>query len=143
MKLIMFMARVFLLSFIGTMTLLSTGCGKKAPETSLSGLWRGSISESGKVHKVELALSSKQGKISGKFRFLSKVGPDIKKGAAFDIVRTEVRENTFKFIVPLSGRVDSDALAVKLNIQGNKLVGTCREMRKGSKPSPIRLTKVK
>jgi len=117
--------------------LLATSCANQSQYNNLSGKWRGTITERGKSTLVELSLRDQQDSIEGRFTILSMTGKDMDKGMAFDIVRIERSGNKLKFIVPITGKVDDDAIAFELLAQGNRLTGHGNELRKGSKNIPI------
>ncbi len=68
-------------------------------------------------------------------------GEDIDKGMAFEIIQAERSGNNLKFIVPLAGKVDDDAIAFELLIEGNRLKGHGHELRNGSKNLPVTFKK--
>ena len=121
--------------------LFAPGCVKQYQNDYLDGRWRGYITERGKSTLVELRLRDHQGLIDGKLTILSETGEDIDKGMAFEIIQAERSDNNLKFIVPLAGKVDDDAIAFELLIEGNHLKGHGHELRNGSKNLPVTFKK--
>ena len=121
--------------------LFAPGCGKQSQDNNLDGKWRGYVTEKGKSTLVELSLRDQQGRIEGKLTILSETGEDVDKGMAFEILQAERSGNNLRFIVPIAGKVDADAIAFELLIEGNRLKGHGHELREGSKNLPITFTK--
>ena len=121
--------------------LFAPGCGKQSQDINLDGKWRGYVTEKGKSTLVELSLRDQQGRIEGKLTILSETGEDADKGMAFEILQAERSGNNLRFIVPIEGEVDDDAIAFELLIEGNRLKGHGHELREGSKNLPITFTK--
>lgn len=121
--------------------LLASGCGKSSDGNNLYGKWRGTITEKGKSTLVELELREQKSTIEGILTILSEKGQDIEKGKVFPIVQAEHSGNNLKFIVPISGEVDDDAITFELLIKGDSLKGHGHELRKGSDNLPITFTK--
>ncbi len=121
--------------------LWAANCTENSQNVNLGGSWRGTITEKGRSTNVELSLRDQQGVIEGKLTILSFTGADVKKGKSFDIVNVERTGKILKFIVPVTGKVDDDAIAFELSVSGNRLEGHGREWRKGSKNIPVTFTK--
>jgi len=119
----------------------ASGCGRSNDGDSLTGKWRGNIKEKGKSTLVELQLLEKNTGIEGSLTILTETGEDVEKGMVFPVVQAQRSGNALKFIVPISeGKVDDDALAVDLVVEGKKLEGHGHEMREGSERLPITFT---
>jgi len=123
--------------------LMGVSCTNQSSEDLLSGKWQGYVTERGKSTLVELNLRSAGGNIEGTFTILSETGEDIEKGMSFNIVHSELSGNILKFVVPVTGEVDDDAIAFELLLETDRLKGSGRELRKGSKSLPITFTKQK
>jgi len=126
---------MFGIMFVFTILCVS-GCGN-----NLNGKWRGTVTEYGKSTLLELELREQQATIQGTVTILSETGEDVNKGMVFSIVQAERSGKNLKFIVPLSGQVDEDAIAFDLLIEGKNLKGHGHELRKGSNNLPITFTK--
>lgn len=118
-------------------------CGgdKSSDGNKLDGKWRGTITEKGTSTNVELKLREQQSTIEGTFTILGETGQDVDKGMVFPIAQAERSGNNLRFIVPVSGKVDDDAIAFELLIEGNSLMGHGHELRKGSDNLSITFTK--
>ena len=122
--------------------LWASGCSQFSEGNNLDGKWRGTLTEEGKSILVELELRVKQATIEGSFTILSETGEDVEKGMVFPIVQVERSGNNLRFVVPVSkGRVNNDAIAFELLIEGKKLEGHGHELRRGSGNLPITFTK--
>jgi hypothetical protein len=137
------LTQILVISVISIVHLvLAVSCTKHS-QYNVSGKWRGTVTERGKSTLVELSLQEQQGGIEGKLKILSLTGNDVDKGMAFDLVSIEHSGDKLKFIVPITGKVDDDAIAFELSVQENRLEGYGNELRKGSKKMPITFTKQK
>ena len=116
---------------------------EKRPGRLLQGVWQGYLIEKRKRTSVELALRVDEGNVKGIFSIMSETSEDVTKGMSFVILRPEIVGNKFKFIVPLSGKIDDDAIAFELERHNDRLVGTGQEMRESSQSLPITFTKQK
>ncbi|UCH95580.1 MAG: hypothetical protein JSV88_01700 [Candidatus Aminicenantes bacterium] len=137
------LTRILFISVISIVHLVLLVSCTKHPQYNVSGKWRGTITEKGKSTLVELSLQEQQGSIEGKLKILSLTGNDVDKGMAFDLASIEHYDNKLKFIVPITGKVDDDAIIFELSVQENRLEGFGHELRKGSKKIPITFTRQK
>ncbi|NIM14974.1 MAG: hypothetical protein GTO45_23660 [Candidatus Aminicenantes bacterium] len=135
--------RIPIISVISIVHLVLAVSCTKHPQYNLSGKWRGTVTEKGKSTLVELSVREHQGGIEGRFKILSLTDNDVDKGMAFDIVSIEHSGDKLKFIVPITGKVDDDAIAFELSVQEDRLEGYGHELRKGSKKIPITFTRQK
>ena len=115
--------------------------GKEEVVDNVNGTWNGQITENDKSTLVQVVLRDQQGSVEGEFIVLSETGQDIDEGMTFQIVQTEYISNKLKFIVPITGEVDDDALAFELLINGDCLKGDVYELREGSEKIPITFIK--
>ena len=131
------MKNLIVLMFTATVLLVS-GCGGSNDGDSLTGKWRGNITEKGKSTLVELQLLENETGIEGTLTILTETGQDAGKGMSFSVVQAQRSGNTLKFIVAMvNGKVDDDALAFELLVKGKKLDGHGHELREGSDKLPI------
>jgi hypothetical protein len=107
-------------------------CGYSTDGDAINGKWRGTVTEKGKSILVELQLVENKAVIEGSFTILSDTGEDVEKGMIFPVVQAKRSGNVLKFIVPVSGKVDDDAIAFDLVVEGKNLEGHIYELRKGS-----------
>ena len=121
--------------------LLGGSCARRSQDDNLSGTWTGYITEEGESIFVELSLREQAGIIEGKFTLLSETGEDVDKGMTFDIVRAQHSGNKLRFVVPIGGEVDDDAVEFELLAEGNRLKGQVHELREGSERLPVTFTK--
>jgi hypothetical protein len=121
--------------------LLGSSCARRSQGDNLSGTWTGYITEKGESTLVELSLREQPDIIEGKFTVLSETDEDVDKGMTLDIVCAERSGDTLKFIVPIGGEVDDDAIEFKLRVEGNHLKGQVHELREGSEWLPVTFTK--
>jgi hypothetical protein len=99
----------------------------------LTGKWRGTITEKGKPISMELQLVEKNTGIEGSLTILTKTGQAVEKGMVLTVVEARRSGNALKFIVPISeGKVDDDAFAFDLVVEGKNLKGYGHELREGS-----------
>ena len=90
---------------------------------------------------MELSFRDRDGEIEGTFTVLSETGEDVDKGMAFEIVQAERSCRNLRFIVPITGEVDDDAILFELMLEEDRLKGHGRELREGSDNLPITFTK--
>jgi hypothetical protein len=121
--------------------LLGGSCARRSQDANVTGTWTGDITEKGESTLVGLSLREQPGIIEGEFKILSETGEDVDKGMTFDIVGAERSGNKLTFIVPIGGEVDDDAIEFELRVEGNRLKGQAHELREGSEPLPITLTR--
>ena len=120
-----------------------SACAVSHSGAEFSGIWEGTVEERGKVHRFELRLEvGAKEDVAGHLRLLSEGGPDVKRGMSFDVRDAVFRDKHIKFLVPLTGELESaDTLVFELELDGNHLVGTGRERREGSANLPVTLVR--
>jgi len=106
-----------------------------------AGKWQGTISESGRDTPVELELRVTGNRVEGSLAILGETGAEIEKGTTLPIVEGKRDGDSLFFIVPVTGRIDNDALVFDLRLRGDKLEGTAHEMRQGSPLITMRFTR--
>jgi hypothetical protein len=111
--------------------------GRATSDEGPAGKWRGTISERGRDTLVELELRVAGTQVEGSLAILSETGQEIEKGMTMPIVQGKRTDDRLRFIVPVTGRIDNDALAFELQWQGEELEGTIHEMRPGSRLIPV------
>lgn len=107
----------------------------------LNGSWRGQITEKGQSTSVELDLQVQKGRIDGVFLILGSIENNMEGAGAFKIAQVGYTGNNLTFIVPISGKIDEDALSFTLRIEGDLLKGHLIERRQGSKSIFVTLKK--
>ena len=132
-------------TWIGVLTitvfLLASGWAAYSETANLSGKWRGYITERGRSTLVELSLQDQPDKIEGQFTVLDKTGEDVDQGMSFEIQQVERSGRDLRFIVPLTGKIDEDAVSIDLVLEGNCLNGQGKELREGSERLSVSFTK--
>lgn len=135
------MKKLIVLMFAAAV-LFASGCGGSNDGDSLTGKWRGNITERGKSTLVELQLLENETGIEGALTILTETGQDAGKGMSFPVVQARRSGNALKFILAMfDGKVDDDAIAFELVVKGKKLDGHGHELRKGSDKLPITFTR--
>ena len=115
-----------------TIFLLASSWTAFSETENLSGKWRGTITERGRSTRVELSLQDQPDKIEGQFAVLDKTGEDVDQGMSFELQQVKRSGRNLRFVVPLTGKIDDDAVAFDLALEGNYLEGNARELRAGS-----------
>ena len=90
------------------------GCAsyvKKESDNAFQGLWHGVISDKYGTVDVVLDLDVDNNVVKGKFNLLNVPGSE--ETMVFEIVNAEIIGNKIKFIVPITGKIDDDALQVE------------------------------
>jgi len=83
---------------------------------------------------VELSLQEEEDKIDGQLT-------EMNVGKEFSLVQIERSGDRLKFVIPIGGEGDSENVVFELQIEGNHMVGHCREMHDGSVIWPTTFTK--
>jgi hypothetical protein len=115
-----------------TIVLLASGWAANSESDNWSGKWRGYITERGRSTLVELTLQDQPDRTEGQFTVLDKMGEDVEQGMSFAIQQVERSGRNLRFIVPLTGTIDEDAVSFDLVLEGNCLNGHGKELREGS-----------
>jgi len=115
------------------------GCSGNA---ALNGKWLGSVTEKGKSTQVSLVLRTQGDNVAGTFTILEGTG-DTATGTSFTIVNARCSNSKLEFIVPISGRLDADAVFFELLVKNRRLEGIGRKMRQGSSNLPAVFVKQK
>lgn len=126
---------------LGLFILLGCNGSGGGPKSSLSGVWKGSLTEHGKTTHIKFVFQENGGNPKGKITILSQTGDDVDKGMSFEIMNIEKTDHKLKFIVPLTGRVDRDSLIFNLTLNDNQLDGYAKENRDESDPISVSFTK--
>jgi hypothetical protein len=124
--------KISILTLLIASVLLTVGCRKQPEQADITGKWQGYVTEDGKSTLVELVLEDEQGTPAGKLTVLGQTGEDVDEGATFEIVQAEQSGGKLKFVVPITGEFDDDAIAFELLIEQGRLRGTAHELREGS-----------
>jgi hypothetical protein len=123
--------------------IITIGCaihgGKKDTPKNFQGLWSGAIADEHGTVDVLLELKIDESKLKGTFKMLN--APGIEITMSIDIVDVEIDGNKIKFIIPITGEIDSDALEVEAELKNNRLEGSLKEMREGTDQILFVLTK--
>jgi len=91
---------------------------------------------------VELELREAGGALEGDFKIVGETGTDdITEGMDFEIVQVERIGDRLKFIVPLTGEVDDDAISFDLTVKGDTMTGFAKELNPSCEKIPITFTK--
>ena len=117
----------------------ATHGGKKETTKNFQGLWSGKITDEHGTVDVILELKVDESKLTGTFKMLN--APGIEITMSIDIVNVEIDGNKVKFIIPITGKIDSDALEVEAELKNNRLEGNLQEMREGTEKILFVLTK--
>jgi hypothetical protein len=99
---------------------------------AFEGVWSGNVYENGEVMPVEFELKLDDGKYGGTFRLLGEG-----KEEEFEILQAQVKDNWISFILPIEGKIDSEAVKVDLELKRNTMAGRMKEMKEGKKPIAV------
>ena len=113
-----------------------------AQNNTLTGTGKGIINEPDhETVMVGLTLKQSPEGITGSLSILSETGQDVEKGASFELIQIDFSGNLLKFIVPITGKLDSDSVAFELYLQGKRLQGFGYELREESQRLGVHFSK--
>ena len=119
--------RTALMLFFAALLSSSAGCAGNA---RLNGKWLGSVAQKEKTTKVALDLQTKGGQITGTMTLFE--SEDDTTGSSFPLANARCSNNLLEFIVPITGKIDADAVFFELLVKNRRLEGFGREIRKGA-----------
>ncbi len=122
--------RTILWILIGFFT-LCCGCANNA---ELAGRWRGFVVAEGKPTLVELNLRAVNNRIEGTFVIINETRDSRSIVGSYEIVSVSRSGNKLNFTVPITGKVDDNAIAFELELDKGDLIGQGHELRKDSQP---------
>ncbi len=121
--------------------LLVSACDQPDDGNRLNGEWMGTVTDRGQTVAISLVLRAQPSAVQGAFTILGKTGQDADQGKTVQIAQVEHSGTNLKFVVPLFGKLDDDAIAFDLQIEGNTLKGHAHEQRKGSSNIAVTLVR--
>jgi hypothetical protein len=68
-------------------------------------------------------------------------GNDVTKGMRFEILQAVHTGDQLRFVVPITGIVDDDAILFDLKVEKGRLAGSWNELRPGSETSSVVFTR--
>ena len=103
----------------------------EALSDAFEGTWSGTVHEKGSGMPVEFELKLVEGKYGGTFTIMHE------KSEQFEILNAEVSGSNITFIIPIEGKIDYEAVQLKLELKGDILAGSLKEMKEHKEPIPV------
>jgi hypothetical protein len=109
---------------------------KEAVSASFEGTWEGSYTEKTTPTTVELELKLVDGKYKGTFKAVEHGHEE-----SYEIMEAKVTGKMLKFILPITGKIDSESVRVYLELKDGVMEGTISEVGECEVPLPISFKK--
>jgi hypothetical protein len=128
---------------LALLVILPVGCSKEPPNPQFVGLWQGTITEEKQSLKYELFLYIDEDKnvLKGIINITNTNDTSSDITSPREIVKIETAGNKLKFVVPMTGKIDDNALIMNLELGNNRLIGSYQRKKSGSISIQITLTK--